>query len=128
MRNLLVAVSAVAVLAACDNLDPTDKDDMSCTVSSFEGVTIQACTQLHITEAEALLAKPKCEDSSGINGSWSSNPCSATGRISGYCKIEASQYSLSGTDAKVFLYGEDTDVNRTAAQALCLEDGGTWIQ
>jgi hypothetical protein len=115
----LAALAALATLAGCD---PTAKDDMSCT-ATFQSVS-QACSQLHITDAEALVAKPKCEGD--LNGSWSSNPCTSTDRVAGgYCKVEASEYSLSGTDVKVFFYAPTTLLE---AQAACTAAGGTWMQ
>ena len=67
------------------------------------------------------------QDQDGIDGNWDSNPCNTTGRISGYCQVEASQYSLSGSDAKVFFYGEVTEPNRTAAEAACNAAAGRWF-
>lgn len=116
MRNLLIAAAAVAVLAACD---PTQKEDMSCT---YADGALTVCGQLRITSAEGIVAKDKC--ASEFSGSWSTNPCSSTSRVPGYCKIEASQYSLSGTDVKLYFYDPATLLE---AQAACTSASGTWI-
>lgn len=118
MRTLLAALAGLAFLAGCD---PTQKDDMSCT-ATFHGVA-DVCSQLHITAAEGVVAKQKCENE--VGGSWSSHACPSANRVpGGYCKVEASQYSLSGTDVKVYFYSPATLVE---AQAACSQAGGTWI-
>jgi len=118
MRNLLAAVVGLAVLVACD---PTKKEDMSCT-ATFEGVS-DVCSQLRITSAEGVVAEQKC--TGDLDGTWTTNPCTSTNRVAGgYCKVEASQYSLSGTDVKVYFY---EPVTLEAAQAACSSGGGTWI-
>ncbi len=119
MRNLLAILVSLTALVACD---PTKRDDMSCT-ATFEGVA-NVCSQLHITTAEGVVAEAKCTGNP-INGSWSGNACTTTNRVAGgYCKIEASQYSISGTDVKVYFY---EPVTLLAAQAACSRAGGTWI-
>jgi hypothetical protein len=121
MRNLLIALAALALLAACESLDPTQKEDMSCT-STFESVS-DVCSQLRITSAEAVVAEAKC--TGDLHGSWSTTPCTSTNRMAGgYCKVEASQYSLSGTDVKVYFYDP---VTLLEAQAACAAGEGTWI-
>lgn len=121
MRNLLVALAGLAVLAACESTDPTQKQDMSCT-AAFESVT-SVCSQLRITSAEGIVAESKC--TGDLHGDWSTNPCTSTNRLAGgYCKVEASQYSLSGTDVKVYFYDP---VTIEQAQAACRSGGGTWI-
>lgn len=118
MRYLLAALVGLTTLVACD---PTSKHDMSCT-ETFEGVT-NVCSQLHITDAEGIVAEAKCKGD--LHGSWSSNGCPAANRVAGgYCKIEASRYSISGTDVKVFFYEPATLL---AAQAACSQAGGSWI-
>ena len=116
--TMLVALAGVLVLAGCE--DPTKKHDMSCT-STFQSVT-NVCTQLHVTGAEGDLARAKCEGD--LHGSWSGEPCPTEHRMAGgHCKVEASQYSLSGTDALVYFYDP---VVLAAAQEACANAGGTW--
>jgi hypothetical protein len=120
MRNLLAALVGLTVLVACD---PTKKDDMSCT-ASFQGLPTQVCSQLHITSAEGIVAEAKCTGDP-IHGSWSGNACTTTNRIAGgYCSVDAKQYTLSGTDVKVFFY-EPTPL--AAAQLACAQAGGAWV-
>ncbi len=115
----LAAAAALSALVACD---PTEKKDMSCT-AAFEGAA-QACSQLHITDAEGLVARMKCEDD--LDGDWSDDPCSSTDRVAGgYCKVEASEYSLSGTDVKVYFYAPTT---LGEAQTACAAADGTWVE
>lgn len=119
MRNLLAVLVSLTALVACD---PTKKDDMSCT-ASFQGVPTQVCSQLHITAAEGIVAEAKC--TGDLHGTWSGNACTTTNRVAGgYCKLDASKYTLSGTDVKVYFY-EPTPL--AAAQLACSEAGGTWI-
>lgn len=115
----LAAAAALSTLVACD---PTEKNDMTCT-AAFEGAA-QACSQLHITDAEGLVAKAKCEGD--LDGSWSGGTCTSVDRVAGgYCKVEASQYSLSGTDVKVYFYAP---VTLLEAQAACTAAEGTWVE
>jgi hypothetical protein len=120
MRNLLAVLVGLAVLVACD---PTKKEDMSCT-AQFDGVTeAKACSELHITSAEGIVAEQQCKDK--LAGSWSSSACPAENRVAGgYCKIDASDYTLSGSDVKVFFY---SPVTLLAAQEACSASGGTWV-
>jgi hypothetical protein len=121
MRATL-ALATAAVLSALVACDPTEKKDMSCT-ATFEGVT-ETCSQLHITDAEGLVARVKCEDD--LDGSWSDDPCTSTDRVAGgHCKVEASEYSLSGTDVKVYFYAP---VTLGEAQAACTAAGGSWVE
>jgi hypothetical protein len=117
MRTLLVALVGVAMLAACD---PTKEEDMSCT-ATYQGAT-NVCSELHITSAEGRVAEQKCKGD--LHGSWSTDGCPAENRVAGYCKVEASQYSLSGTDVKVYFYAP---VVLQAAQEACTAGGGTWV-
>jgi hypothetical protein len=118
MRATLALAAAACLLAACD---PTEKHDMSCS-AEFEGLS-QVCSQLRITDAEGVVARAKCEEN---GGSWSSNGCPSADRVAGgYCKVEASQYSLSGTDVKVYFYDP---VTLEAAQLACDQGGGTWME
>lgn len=131
MRKLLLALAGVAFLASCDNADPTDKDDMGCTVENYKSTNLKACSQLHITEAEALVAKGRCEDTAALGGTWDSNPCPAENRVAGgYCKVEASEYNLSGSDAKVYFYTTATSQPDVAAATLAcnnLGGGAQWV-
>lgn len=118
MRYLLAALVCLTALVACD---PTNKDDMSCT-ATFESVA-NVCSQLYITAAEGIVAEAKC--TGDLHGSWSSNGCPSTNRVAGgYCKIEASKYSISGTDVKVYFY---EPAMLLAAQTACSQASGTWI-
>lgn len=129
MRTLLLAVAAVLAVSGCDNADPTEKDDVGCTVEAYKSTGYRACSQLHITEAEALIAKLKCEED--LDGTWSSNPCPAEDRVpGGYCKVEASEYNLSGSDAKVYFYSTTpTLADPLLAESACATvDGGQWIE
>jgi len=120
MQRLPFALGAAALLVlACD---PTQKKDFHCT-ANFQ--TVEACTQFHITDAEGLVADPVCADK---NGQWRSGACptdeGGATRVAGYCLIDASGYTLSGTDAKVFFY--DPPVSAAAAEAAC-SGNGTWV-
>jgi hypothetical protein len=118
MRLPLTLAAALLALLACD---PTQQRDMSCT-ATFEGVS-QTCAQLHLTDPEALVAKAKCEGD--LDGDWSGGPCTAVDRVAGHCKVEASQYSLSGTDVKVYFYAPTTLLE---AQTACTAAEGTWVE
>jgi hypothetical protein len=122
MRATLALAAAAAVLSSLIACDPTEKRDMSCT-AEFEGVS-QTCAQLHITDPEGLVAKAKCEGD--LDGNWSGDPCTSTDRVAGgHCKVEASEYSLSGTDVKVYFYAP---VTLLEAQAACTAADGEWVE
>ena len=114
MRALLATLAGLALLTACD---PTEKNDFSCTAKfgNFDG----ACSQVHITDAEALVAKEQC---SNHGGSWSSHACSTTDAV-GYRSIPASDYFISTTDGKVFVY---SPADAVLASEECISQGGTW--
>jgi hypothetical protein len=122
MRTTPLALGAALLLAlACD---PTQQHDYSC-VRGFQGQS-GACLQVHMTEAEGLVAEQACQGND-VGGTWAFHACPAEllgqARTPGYCVVEASHYSLSGGDATVFSYAP---VDATAAAAACAEASGVW--
>ena len=120
MHKLSLALAGAALLAL--GCDPTQKKDFHC--SGTYDSTLAACTQFHITDAEALVADPICGNN---HGTWGSGACpadlSSHAQIPGACVVPAGDYSLSGTNAVVYFYDP---VTPTAAEAACTSNGGTW--
>jgi hypothetical protein len=119
MRKLTLALAGAALLAL--GCDPTQKHDFHCTA---QVQSQSACSQLHVTDAEALVADPVC---TGKDGSWGSGGCPTDvdghARVPGYCSVDGSGYSVSGTDVSVFFYDPAT---AELAAAACTSEGGTW--
>ncbi len=118
MRKLFLALAGLLLLAACG--DPTKKNDYGCTVT-YGGAT-GACVQFHITEVEGNAADAACTQK---GGTWAYHACDATNRVPGYCQVDsASDYSLSGTPARVYFYDPQTALTASTA---CNTGGGTWV-
>lgn len=123
MKRLFVAAAALLALAACD---PTKKHDYGCTqVFGKDATKAQGCVQFHISESEGNVAEVACEDNDKADGSWAYHACESEGRIDGYCRVDdAKDYSLSGTEAKVYFYDPTTALE---AEVACTSGGGVWV-
>lgn len=128
MKKLLTLAAALIAFTACEKTDPTQKHDFSCDGPEFGSGAAKApaCVQFRLLESEGLVAETACTNKSG---SWAEHGCPSTNQVPGHCDVEsASEYSLSGTPAKVYFYTSvATPVDQTAAAAACTAGGGTWV-